>query len=253
MTWASSDTPTIDSFPLESMYPIGFPAIFAVRQARERSLAGQEEPQAWNPVLHLYEQLSPSHVGSAPGGGVQGEQRLPQESVLVLGRQASPQRWLAMGQLPSQGTVAAIQSPWQRRISSGQARSHRDCTHIARPPLGATQGSHKVPHDAGLMSSAHRLSQAWNPGRHWSRQVPPTHWEFPLGSTAQRAHDGPQAAGSSLVAHRDPHFVRSASHEIPQLVPSQVAAPPTGTGHAEQETGPQWSGLPLETQAPPQA
>lgn len=98
---------------------------------------------------------------------------------------------------------------------------------VAVPCAGTGQAVQEVPHELGL-------ALGW--------QVPEQSW-VPALQTPE--HD------AAVAMHCPAHSLKPVGHDPPQLVPSQVADPPTGTGQATQAM-PQFATSVLLTHCPVQ-
>jgi hypothetical protein len=120
---------------------------------------------------------------------------------------------------------AATHLPLHLRPVS-HSKSQAPFAHVALPPAGAEQGMQEVPQLLTFVSDTQLLLQLCLPAGHC-----PSHGlSTPM-----------QAPRQSLVPF---------GQDEPQLIPSQVADPPVGVGHAVQET-PQVATLLSSTQVSP--
>jgi hypothetical protein len=97
----------------------------------------------------------PSHVASALSGGRQGVQEVPQELTSLLATQFPPQSCLPAGHWPLQAMPVGIHAPAHSWVPPGQALPHFVPSHVAVPPIGASQGVQDVPQVLMSVSRAH--------------------------------------------------------------------------------------------------
>jgi hypothetical protein len=109
----------------------------------------------WYPVRQVKPHLLPSQVASEAVGGVQGEQDVPHEVVLLLGTQFPPQSCEPDGQTPLHALSFPMQLPAHNFDPFGQVAPHLVPSHVALPPMGMGQALHDVPHVFGSLSLTH--------------------------------------------------------------------------------------------------
>ena len=120
---------------------------------------------------------------------------------------------------------AGIQAAPQRLKPPPQVKSHAVPLHVGAPLVGTGQGSQLGPHELTLVLARHWPLQSCVPAAHWFMHFCDVEMQVP----AQRC--------------------LPSGHTPPQVWPSQVAVPPAGAAHAEQDV-PQWVGIVLSTHWP---
>jgi len=103
-------------------------------------------------------QVRLTHATVPLAGEGQGWQRSPQVARVLLETQRSAQRWVSAGQVKSQTPTVPMRL--QRAVA----------------PIGATQASQRVPHEAGLLSARHCAPHRWVPAAQGATHRPSVHW-----------------------------------------------------------------------------
>src|SRR3954465_4443157 len=80
-------------------------------------------------------------VAVPPWGARQALQAVPQKFALLSSAQMPLQLWLPLGQVPVQAWVSGIQALRQSFLPLEQAAPHWVPSQVARPSIGAGQGS----------------------------------------------------------------------------------------------------------------
>ena len=125
--------------------------------------------------------------------------------------------------------VGSRQRPLQSRNPGKQVNVHTPLPQTGSEPSGTGQATQRRPHEAGLESDRQVPSQSWLPGGQEPTQPVPK------------------------ATHAPPHNSSPSGHCPPQVTPSHVATPPSGTAQGSQETSPQVAGSSFRAHAPPQA
>jgi hypothetical protein len=151
-----------------------------------------------------------------------------------------------------------VPSPHRCRVPL-HLRSHLVPSQVAVALGEVGQEVHDVvPQELTLLLSRHSLLHRWEPARQVKSQLVPSHVACPFIGGLQGMHEVPQLAGSLFdtqlplqscvpTGHTPSQAIASGMHAplqilvfagqvAPQLVPSQVAEPPVGTGQGVQPT-----------------
>lgn len=186
-------------------------------------------------------QLVPLHPAWPPIGAWQGVHDIPQVATSRLDTQASPQRWLPLGQGYSHvpfGKQAGVAPRGPDRQSSAvqqalagmqrsphffhpalQTKPHAPASHVGMLSGGAAQGMQRFPHAAGLSSARQSPSHSCVPVRQVGQTVAsltqsPMHNFLPAGQLGMHllpSHvTDPPPPGTSQGVHEAPQVAVSA-------------------------------------------
>jgi hypothetical protein len=115
--------------------------------------AAQEEPQlntlafgtqspahTWKPALHAAPHRVPSQIATPLAGAGHTVHETPQLATSLSEKQKSLQRCIPKGQSPPHDVVIGTHAPRHSFVPAGQETTQASPSHMAAPPVGATQG-----------------------------------------------------------------------------------------------------------------